>query len=312
MSDIIALDVGGTSIKAALLGEDGEIRWWRSRPTGGEHGPDRAVETIAGFAAGLCREAARNGRPAAAVGLALPGIVDESEGTGVYSATLGWRAVPFRDLVAERTGLPVAVGHDVRAGGVAEGRLGAGQGRDRFLFVAIGTSIAAAHVTAGRADPGAHHRSGEIGHLPVRPQGEPCPCGARGCAERYASAAAVARRYAAATGEHAEPEEIARAAAAGEPAAAAVWREAAEALADALLVACTVVDPSLVVVGGGLAGAGDLLLDPVRRHLRRTATFQVVPDLVRARLGDRAGCIGAGLLAGDLLRARRTGAAARP
>ncbi|MCX4683349.1 ROK family protein [Kitasatospora purpeofusca] len=158
------------------------------------------MATIVGLVADLLRQAERQGVEVDAVGLAVPDIVDETTGTGIYSATIGWWHVPFRDLVAERTGLPVVVTHDVRAGDVAEVRRGAGRGEERFLFVPVGTSIAAAVMTGGRAEPGAHHRAGEIGHLVVCPGGEPRACGARGCAETYASAAAVARRYTEATG----------------------------------------------------------------------------------------------------------------
>ncbi len=298
---IIAVDVGGTGIKAALLDGAGQCVRQSWQATGREHGAAAVVRGIVDLVDGMQQAAARSGTPAAAVGLALPGIVDEPAGVGVWSATIGWRDAPFRKLVAERTGLPVAVGHDVRAGGLAEARLGAGVGHDHFLFVPIGTSIAAAVMNAGRAQTGAHHRAGEIGHIPVRPDGELCPCGARGCAERYASAAAVGRRHTAAGGASADPTEVARLAATGDPTAGAVWDEAVSALADMLLISCAVLDPELVVLGGGLAESGDLLLTPLRAALAERARVQVPPRLARARLGERAGCLGAGLLAADLV-----------
>ncbi|MEV5987533.1 ROK family protein [Streptomyces sp. NPDC052051] len=307
MAHVIALDVGGTGIKAALLDQAGQVVQPSWRPTGRERGPEAVVRGIIDFAADLHREAAEAGHPVSAVGLALPGIVDGAAGRGVHSATIGWRDAPFGDLLSERTGLPTAVSHDVRAGGVAEARLGAGRGQRRFLFVPVGTSIGAALMTDGQAEPGAHNRAGEIGHLVVRPGGERCVCGAAGCAENYASAAAVERRYAAATGERADPASIARRAADGEPAAMAVWDEAVSVLADTLLLCCTVVDPPLIVLGGGLAESGDLLLAPLRARMSERAIVPVVPDLVRAQLGDRAGCLGAGLLAGDLHRAYKAG-----
>ncbi|MGW0993170.1 ROK family protein [Streptomyces sp. NPDC002520] len=300
MAYVIALDVGGTGIKAALLDRAGQVLQRSWRPTGRERGPQAVVRGIVDFAADLHREATEAGHPVSAVGLALPGTVDDATGRGVHSATTGWRDIPFRDLVSERTGLPTVVSHDVRAGGVAEARLGAGRGQRRFLFVPVGTSIGAAVMTYGQAESGAHNRAGEIGHLVVRPGGERCVCGAVGCAENYASAAAVERRYAAATGVRADPALIARRAADGEPAAVAVWDEAVSVLADTLMLCCTVVDPSLIILGGGFAESGDLLLGPLRARMAERATVAVVPDLVRAQLGDRAGCLGAGLLAADL------------
>ncbi|WUQ01699.1 ROK family protein [Streptomyces sp. NBC_00247] len=323
----MAVDVGGTGTKAALLDSTGRAREQFWQPTGREAGPESVVRRVLDLVDGLCRRASEAGSPVSAVGLAVPGIVDEAAGTALHSTAIGWHDVPFGRLVRERTGLPVAVSHDVRAGGVAEARLGAGRAERDFLFVPVGTGIAAALIRDGRAVPGAHHRSGEIGHIAVRPDGERCACGGAGCAERYASAAAVSRRYGAAARSHApdaagpalrtggatfatrvrgavvDAAEVARRAAAGEPAARAVWDEAVSALADVLLVACAVLDPPLIVVGGGLAESGDQLLVPLRERMAERATVQRVPALVRAELGDRAGCLGAGLLAADLLAA---------
>ncbi|MFD6423232.1 ROK family protein [Streptomyces sp. NPDC060198] len=308
---LMAVDVGGTGTKAALLDPAGRVHDQFWQPTGRESGPESVVRRVLDLVDGLCRRASEAGRPVSAVGLAVPGIVDEAAGTALRSTTIGWHDVPFGQLVRERTGLPVAVSHDVRAGGVAEARLGAGRAERDFLFVPVGTGIAAALIRDRRAAPGAHHRSGEIGHIAVRPDGERCACGGAGCAERYASAAAVSRRYGeavgapagAASGAVADAAEVARRAAAGEPEARAVWDEAVSALADVLLVVCAVLDPPLIVVGGGLAQSGDQLLVPLRERMAERATVQSVPALVRAELGDRAGCLGAGLLAADLLSA---------
>ncbi|MBB0232981.1 ROK family protein, partial [Streptomyces calidiresistens] len=225
----------------------------------------------------------------------------DGDGGGVvrYAANLGWRDVPLGRLLAERlAGIPVAVGHDVRAGGLAEGLLGAGRGASRFLFVALGTGIAGAIGIEGRVEAGAHSGAGEIGHIVVRPDGPLCGCGQRGCLETLASASAVGRAWAAACGDPAaDAADAARAVAAGDPRALRVWREAVDALADGLLTGITLLDPEVVIIGGGLARAGDLLLDPLRGALRERITFQHPPALVPAELGDAAGCLGAGLLA---------------
>ncbi|MFE6285640.1 ROK family protein [Streptomyces sp. NPDC057877] len=301
---VIALDVGGTGMKAALIGPDGALLHEARRPTERERGPDAVVEGILGFAADLRAHGVRHlGAPAAAAGVAVPGIVDEADGTAVYSANLGWRDVPLRDLLADRLGaLPVALGHDVRTGGLAEGRVGAGQGADRFLFVALGTGIAGAIGVDGRVEAGAHGFAGEIGHVVVRPGGTACPCGQRGCLERYASAAAVSEAWAAATGDpDADAADCARAVAAGDRAAQAVWQAAVDALADGLVTALTLLDPRTLIIGGGLAEAGETLFTPLRDAVQGRITFQKLPAMVPAALGDTAGCLGAGLLAWDLL-----------
>ncbi|GGQ87803.1 ROK family protein [Streptomyces althioticus] len=306
MKHVIALDVGGTGMKAALVGADGELLHQARRPTGRERGPDAVVEGILDFAAELRAHGIRaHGEPASAAGVAVPGIVDEAEGIAAYAANLGWRDVPLRALLAERLGgVPVALGHDVRTGGLAEGRLGAGRGADRFLFVPLGTGIAGAIGIDGKVEAGAHGFAGEIGHIVVRPGGAECPCGQRGCLERYASASAVSRAWAEASGgPDADAADCAKAVASGDERAVRVWQEAVDALADGLVTALTLLDPRTLIIGGGLAEAGETLFTPLREAVRRRVTFQKLPSLVPAALGDTAGCLGAGLLAWDLIEA---------
>ncbi|MEV5271223.1 ROK family protein [Streptomyces werraensis] len=306
MKHVIALDVGGTGMKAALVGADGELLHQARRPTGREHGPDAVVEGILGFAAELRAHGIRaHGEPASAAGVAVPGIVDEAEGVAAYAANLGWRDVPLRALLSERLGgVPVALGHDVRTGGLAEGRIGAGRGADRFLFVPLGTGIAGAIGIDGKVEAGAHGFAGEIGHIVVRPGGAECPCGQRGCLERFASASAVSRAWAEASGDpDADAADCAKAVASGDERAVRVWQEAVDALADGLVTALTLLDPRTLIIGGGLAEAGETLFTPLREAVRRRVTFQKLPSLVPAALGDTAGCLGAGLLAWDLLEA---------
>ncbi|MER7565997.1 ROK family protein [Streptomyces sp. NPDC097941] len=304
MRHVIALDVGGTGMKAALVGAGGELLHRARRATGRERGPDAVVDGILDFAAELRAYGTEHlGAPAAAAGVAVPGIVDEDLGVASYSANLGWRDVPLRELLADRLGgVPVALGHDVRTGGLAEGRIGAGQGTDRFLFVALGTGIAGAIGIAGRVEAGAHGFAGEIGHVVVRPDGAACPCGQRGCLERYASAAAVSEAWAAVTGNpEADAADCAKAVEAEDPRAREVWQHAVDALADGLVTALTLLDPRILIIGGGLAEAGETLFTPLREAVRSRVTFQKLPTIVPAALGDTAGCLGAGLLAWDLL-----------
>ncbi|MCF3964145.1 ROK family protein [Streptomyces fuscigenes] len=304
MKHVIALDVGGTGMKAALVGADGELLHEARRPTGRERGPEAVVEAIVGFAAELHAFGVdRFGEGAHAAGVAVPGVVDTGRGIAVYAANLGWRDVPLRDLIGRRLGgIPVALGHDVRTGGLAEGRLGAGRGSDRFLFMPIGTGIAGAIGIDGVIEAGAHGVAGEIGHVVVRPGGAECSCGQRGCLEMYGSARAVTRAWAAAGGDpDADAADCAKAVASGDPAAIEVWRDAVDALAAGLVTALTLLDPRTLIIGGGLAEAGDTLFEPLRAQVAAKVTFQKLPTIVPAALGDTAGCLGAGLLAWDLL-----------
>jgi glucokinase len=321
---VVALDVGGTGIKCALVDSDGVVRHSERHRTAPERGPEAVVRTILDIADGLAATARAKGLTPRATGIAVPGIIDQATGVAVWSANIGFRDVPLKTLLEERLGLPATLGHDVRAGGLAEARLGAGQGHRHVLAVMIGTGIAAASIVDGKVFTGAHGAAGEIGHIVVRPNGPRCGCGQRGCLEAIASASAVARRYAERarheTPTHETPaheaavhgaemreaemrevsaEEVGSRFAAGDPVAGAVWRETVDALADGLLIGIALFDPAVVVLGGGLAEAGDALLEPLRAALRARVTFHREPILCRAALGDVAGCLGAALLALD-------------
>ncbi|MFI9641631.1 ROK family protein [Micromonospora sp. NPDC051925] len=326
---VVALDVGGTGMKCALVRPDGSVWHAERHPTDAGRGPDAVVETILSVAEDLAGKARAGGSTPVACGVAVPGVVDEAAGVAVWSANVGFRDVPLRDLVAARLALPAALGHDVRGGGIAEARLGAGRDARHVLFVAIGTGIAAAHVVAGSAATGAHGAAGEIGHILVRPDGPRCGCGRPGCLEAISSASAIARRYTQladgttqadppGVGTAAPPAdtatrpagtavsaaEVAERAAAGEPLAGQVWQEAVEALADGLATGQALFDVDTVVIGGGLVRAGEQLLGPLRAALHERMTFHREPRLVAAALGDEAGCLGAALLALDSLERR--------
>jgi glucokinase len=301
---VVAIDIGGTGIKSALINRAHAIQHTERRATGADRGPDAVVDTIIEVASGLVAAARDRGLTPVSVGLVAPGVIDDTTGVAVWSANVGFRGVPLRDLVREALDLPVALGHDVRAGALAEARLGAGRGATRAWFVAIGTGIAGAYVVNGRTDPGAHGASGEIGHVVVRPDGPPCGCGARGCLETLASASAVARRFQERTGTAGSARDIVGWASAGQEAAREVWAETIDALADGLRIGITLHDPEVIIIGGGLSQAGDALLDPLTDAVRSRLTFQTMPAIVGAELGDEAGVLGAALLALDLLDGR--------
>ncbi|WTX00508.1 ROK family protein [Streptomycetaceae bacterium NBC_01309] len=303
---VVALDVGGTVIKGGLVGRDGTFLHTERRPTGREGGPEAVTERIVGFADHLRATAVRLGLAPRAAGVVVPGIVDAESGVAVWSANLRWRDLPLRALVADRLGLPVAFDHDVRAGGLAEGRIGAARGIDNFLFLPLGTGVAAAFVVDGKPYAGAQGRAGEIGHIVVRPGGAPCGCGARGCLEAEMSGPAVARRYAEAVpGAHATAAEVAARVGAGDPVAAQVWHESVAVLADGLLIALALLDTRMIVIGGGLSRAGATLIAPLRAAMVERATVQHVPRIEAAALGDDAGCHGASLLAWDAVEVAR-------
>ena len=299
---VIALDVGGTAMKGAILNGDNSVKSFHRWPTPREDGPDAVVNA----AVAAIDELLERTKDARAVGIVVPGIVDDHTGVALFSENIGWSNVPFRQIVEDRTGLPVGFGHDVRAGGLAERVMGAAVGIGDVLFIPIGTGISGAMYIGGRMMNNKY--AGEIGHLDVG-SGDLCACGAIGCLETVATGPSIARRYNALTGASvsgAKP--VVDRMIDGDLVAASVWDEAVEALANALTSYVTLLSPELIVVGGGLSAAGDLLLAPLRVAVQRRLVWQQPPRIVQAALGDNAACLGAAILASESRRAAASAA----
>jgi glucokinase len=288
---VVALDVGGTTIKGARADEAGRELQRIHRPTRADLGPDHVVGTVLDVAAALARPGTL------AAGLAVPGIIDAATGLARMSANLGWRDVPLRRLAEQRLGMPVVVEQDARAATVAELRLGLGRELRELLVVVIGTGVAAGLVIDGRVVAGAADSAGEFGHLPVYPGGEPCGCGQRGCVEAYASAGGIARRFRAAGGDRKLTVAQIADRLEADPLAARIWAEGVAALALGLASATLLMDPARIVLAGGLSNAGDRLLDPLRTALQDALAWRTAPPVEVSPLGDSAGRRGAALLA---------------
>ena len=306
---VVAVDLGGSSMKGVVVAGSGRELITRTVPT-----PDReVVSALTQLVRDLSVIAGDAGVTPVAAGVVTPGSVDEARGVVRYASNLGWRDLPLRDRLGDALDLPVAVGHDVRTAGVAEQLLGAGRGSDSFVLVPIGTGVAAAIVNDGRLVVGFTGAAGEFGHIPLVPGGELCPCGQRGCLEAYASAGALARRYAAAEG-HARTAEEVVASLGSDATADRLWDEAVTVLAQGLNVLTILLDPELIVIGGGLSRAGALLLEPLTARMESGLAWRGRPRVVVSELGESAGRLGAAVLAfraagrDDLLASWRVGA----
>ncbi|NJC69978.1 ROK family protein [Planosporangium thailandense] len=298
---VIALDVGGTAIKGAVEAANGLIDTRLQVPTPVADGVEAVVAAIVATIEAL-RAAASPQLTVVGVGIIFPGVVDREAGVARYSANIGWRDLPIRSLVSDLVGLPVAIDHDVRAAGLAEARLGAARGVDEALFVSMGTGVAAAVVTGGAVVSGAGGMAGEFGHLPVMPDGDRCGCGLRGCVEAYASAASLARRYMAAAGAGLlRAEDVITLAGSGDVVARKVFDDAVVALARALVSYVFIMDPSLIVIGGGMAAAGPVLTEPVAIEMKASMLWRDAPPLVTSALDGDAGRRGAALVAWSAL-----------
>jgi glucokinase len=293
-------------MKCALVAADGAVLHRETRPTpraaGGRAVLDALLETVVE----LGQKATAEGHLVRAAGVVVPGIIDAETGR-VSAENLAWVGTPvLADLTAAiGADRPIVLAHDVRAGGYAELRQGALTGTTNSLFLPLGTGIAAAMVVDGSLLSGDGY-AGELGHTRFvhGDAAEQCACGQWGCLETVASAAALARRYGARTGRTVDgAREVLELLAAGDPDAAQVWDDALTVLVDALVLYTTLVAPTRIAIGGGLVGAGETLLQPLRDGIHARLTFQREPEIVAAVLGEEAGCLGAALMAWDRITA---------
>lgn len=296
-SAVLALDVGGTTMKAAVVHSDGTAELARTQPT--PTTPQSALAAAIGLLRDLRDDARRHAIEPAAAGVVTPGIVDERTGVVEYAANLGWRSVPLRELAENELGMRVATGHDVRAAALAESRFGVARHATDYVLISIGTGIGAALVSDGRCITGAGNAAGELGHNPIRADGARCACGRRGCLETYASGAAIARRYAEASGTTGLTAHQICLARHIDPVAAQVWQQAVDALAVGVANAANMLNPAVTVIGGGLSTAGKALLGPLRVALSQQPSWRETPRVVLSGLGIDAGRTGAALLALD-------------
>ncbi|MFF7285552.1 ROK family protein [Streptomyces griseorubiginosus] len=296
---VAALDIGGTKIAGALVDGHGRILHRAQRATPAQEDGEtvmRAVEETVGELAG----SPLWGR-AGALGIGSAGPVDASTGTVSPVNVPGWRDFPLVRRVREAAGgLPVELIGDGVAITAAEHWQGAARGHDNALCMVVSTGVGGGLVLNGQLHAGPTGNAGHIGHISVDLDGDPCPCGARGCVERIASGPNIARR-ALENGWRPGPDgdtsaaAVAEAARSGDPVAVASFARAAQALAAGIAATATLVEIDIAVIGGGVGKAGDILFEPLRKALGSYAALSFVQRLtiVPAQMGTDAGLVGA-------------------
>jgi glucokinase len=305
------LDIGGTKILGVALDASEPHLVLAEHRLATPVGRD---ELLVALTAAVDALRAEVGGPASAVGVGIPGLVDPSGVLQFAPHLPGIVGEPIADGLAARIGMPVVADNDANCAALAEHRAGAAEGVHDALIVTLGTGIGTGIIVGGRLLEGASGFAGEAGHMVVDADGPPCPCGRRGCWERFASGSGLSRlaRDAAVAGridgvvdlaggdaELVRGEHVTAAARAGDRAALAVVGELAEWIARGLGNLANILDPGVIVLGGGVMGAADLLLGPVRvAFAERVMAAERRPaiPIVAATLGERAGAIGAALL----------------
>ena len=311
----LGIDLGGTDIKAVVLGDDAGLRWSERSETRAAEGRDAVLDRMVALAT-TAADAVAPGT-IRTLGIAIPGVIDLEAGCIelLTNLTADWNGFAVQQVLQDRTGLPVSLLNDVRAATLAEHRVGAGRPYRSFICVALGTGVGGGMVLDNQLFLGSRGAAGEIGHMTVAPEGRRCTCGNVGCVETETSGPALTRAACAAIeggdGElatlagsrHPTPLQIAQAAKAGSGTARSIFSHAGTMLGRALAGLICALNPEAVVVGGGVALAGELLLEPVRAEIaRRTVVFRPERggvDLVGSSLDGRAGAIGAAIRSMD-------------
>ena len=309
----IGVDIGGTKIAAGLVASDGRIVLAASEPT-----PDDATGIAAVVATLVERllEQASDDLDVGGIGIGAAGFVDRDRATVRFAPNIDWIDEPLAEAVGKLVDLPVVVENDANAAAWGEYRFGAGEDTDDLLFVTVGTGVGGGIVHRGMVLRGGFGAAAEIGHLRVVPDGRLCGCGQHGCFEQYASGRALVRD-ARARAESGDPQAQPLLAAAshsgaitgqmvtslaqqGDPMCVDLLHDVGQWLGEGIATLAAVLDPSVIAIGGGVADAGDLLLDPVRRAFEEhlpAREHRRIAELRLAALGNEAGIIGAADLA---------------
>lgn len=297
---VVGLDLGGTFTKALLLDSSGAIKAREELESGAAAGPDHTVEVLVAAARKVCAGAGVGLKDVLGIGLGSPGPLCSDSGTVLSAANLpGWDHVPLRDLVSARSARPVVLLNDASAACYAEYWRGAGRGAGSVALLTLGTGVGGGFVAGGELFVGQFDNATEFGHMIVHPGGHACRCGQRGCLETYAGGSYMVERAAQegvfGSGRPQDMTEVVACAQEGQAAALSIWQQCCDALAITCVNLQHALNPQLILLGGGIAQAGAVLLQPVRSAHRRLVwrLADDSPTIELAALGSAAGAMGA-------------------
>ncbi len=309
----IGIDIGGTGIQVGVVGEDYTIIREGSIPTQKDLPFEEQVRLIAACVVSTTESAGCTIDDIESVGVGIPGVASAKTGEIIKCTNMGWYHVPFCEVFARYLDKPVFIENDANVAALAESVIGNSAGTSSSVFITIGTGIGSGIILNNKIWSGAHHIGGELGHVIFDLGGVPCTCGNHGCLERYCSATALIRMAREAVQDHPdslmlslaghdpsriEAKTVIDAARSGDPVAVSVYDHYIDCLAQAIASVVNLLDPEIIVLGGGVSKAGSFLLDPLIRKYTQYVLFndQPLPPVKLAVLGSEAGIIGAAML----------------
>jgi glucokinase len=303
MNSYIGIDIGGTKIAIAFAGSGGVIHDSLIISTPDNSDFQTTADAVFRVVDSLLEKNINNQKDFS-IGISCPGPLDIDRGTIVFVATTGWKNVPIVDLVSKRYGVPVYLENDCACAALAESLQGAGKNARVVFYASISTGIGAGICVDGKIFGGEHGNAGEFGHICVDPDGESCPCGGKGCLQLYASGTAIAARARRAMRQDGMTAfDVETAVRRGDPAAIAVWDDAMNRIGIGLGVVYQLFNPGAIIIGGGVSNAWDLMEERLYQAMKNRVYAIDYPLIVKnkllrkAQLGNRAGVIGAVLLA---------------
>lgn len=287
----VGVDIGGTHLRVGAVRGYEVLAYEKERAWSSDMGPDEVMDIVAEYVRTVVDVAGLDMNDVEGVGVGIPGRVDHESGEVIQAVNASWarETVNVKRMLELRLGLPVMVDHDVAVAAAGEYIYGGHGKSDYFLYVTLGTGIASCYIANGKLLRGAHNSASEMGHTCIDPDGPRCVCGMAGCLERLAAGPAIAR----AAGMRSE--EVVEAARNGEPRAVDVMDRVVNYLALGFVNVINVLDPDVVVIGGGLSQVEDVIVDPLRMRIRKIyrSPFAEELEIKRATFGDDAGIIGA-------------------
>lgn len=315
MAKRIGIDVGGTNVKIALVDDNGKIIYSNSVPTYAKMGYEYTVNNIKQAIKDLMKETNTTPSDIEGIGFDFPGQVDCKTGVVKLAPNIpGWVNVPIAQMIEDEFHIPTRIDNDVRCAALGELKFGAGRGCENFICITVGTGIGSGIVINGKVVRGATNAAGELGHIKLQMNGGPiCGCGDTGCLEAFASGPAIVamaqeyikggkstkfREMAAVEGGEITPYMVAKAAEEGDPVAKRIFEIVGEYIGIGLTSVINFLNPERVIIGGGVAESGELLLGPIRKTIKERAMVVAgnAVEIVPAQLGNSAGVIGASML----------------
>ncbi len=309
----IGIDLGGTNIAAGIVDEVGNIIHKDETPTGVGRPFETIIKDMASLVERIIHDSGLTKGDIKAIGIGSPGLPDKDKGTISFANNLGWHNVPLRDELQKYFDIPIYIENDGNTAGYAEAVAGACKGATNSITLTLGTGIGSGIIIDGKPYSGSHSVGAELGHLIVQVDGHPCTCGNRGCWERYASATALIREGKKAAKNNQESliyksvdgdldkitaKTVIDAAKEGDEVALKIFDEYIYYLAMGIITIINSFDPGIIAIGGGVARAGDFLMDALKKSVRDHIFYKSAPyaKITMAELGNDAGIIGAAML----------------